>query len=84
MGRVVAVKVLHHSIKSAELVLNEVNLMLSFKHPNVVRAYHVINWAHRRRPMEPPDPLPSTSESTTLGATATMPSVGGRHPGSML
>jgi serine/threonine protein kinase len=75
MGRVVAVKVLHHSIKSAELVLNEVNLMLSFKHPNVVRAYHVINWAHRRRPTEP-EPLPSTSEDTTSGATATMPSVG--------
>ena len=43
----VAVKVIQHSSKTVDLVLNEVNLMLSFNHPNIVRALHVINWVRR-------------------------------------
>jgi serine/threonine protein kinase len=46
--RDVAVKVIQHSSRTAELVLNEVNLMLSFNHPNTVRALHVINWVRRQ------------------------------------
>jgi hypothetical protein len=49
MHRTVAVKVLRHSTRTAELVFNEVDLMLSFNHPNVVRALHVINWRHKRK-----------------------------------
>jgi hypothetical protein len=31
------------------MVLNEVNLMLLFEHPNIVRALHVINWLHKQQ-----------------------------------
>jgi hypothetical protein len=40
----VAVKVLQHTGASSNPVLNEVHLMLSFSHPNVVKGYHYICW----------------------------------------
>jgi serine/threonine protein kinase len=43
-GRDVAVKVLHHNALSAARVANEVDLMMSFKHPNIVQAYHFVTW----------------------------------------
>eukprot|EP00878_Enallax_costatus_P017735 GHUV01018633.1.p1 GENE.GHUV01018633.1~~GHUV01018633.1.p1 ORF type:complete len:586 (+),score=150.76 GHUV01018633.1:908-2665(+) len=42
VDRDVAVKVIEHDRAMAEAVANEVQLMLSCNHPNVVRAYHYI------------------------------------------
>ena len=43
-GRDVAVKVMQHDARTAERVANEVDLMLSFKHPNVIEAYDFVTW----------------------------------------
>ena len=44
-GQDVAVKVMQHSAASAAPVMNEVHLMLSFTHPNVVCGFHFVSWA---------------------------------------
>lgn len=44
----VAVKVIQHSQETTALVRNEVELMMSLNHPNIVRAYHCIT--QRRKP----------------------------------
>jgi hypothetical protein len=41
----VAIKVLQHDGGTASAVANEVDLMMSFNHPNVVKAYHFVTWA---------------------------------------
>lgn len=46
--RDVAVKVIEHDSRMAAAVANEVQLMLSCNHPNVVRAYHYITHAQQR------------------------------------
>uniref|UniRef100_A0A383WBA4 Protein kinase domain-containing protein n=1 Tax=Tetradesmus obliquus TaxID=3088 RepID=A0A383WBA4_TETOB len=50
-GRDVAVKVIEH--ESASAVENEVQLMLSISHTNVVRAYHYITYTSKAAPPEP-------------------------------
>uniref|UniRef100_A0A383WIW4 Protein kinase domain-containing protein n=1 Tax=Tetradesmus obliquus TaxID=3088 RepID=A0A383WIW4_TETOB len=45
-GREVAVKVIDHDSEAHAAVANEVELMLSFNHPNVVRALHCVTWTH--------------------------------------
>eukprot|EP00879_Flechtneria_rotunda_P003461 GHRR01003690.1.p1 GENE.GHRR01003690.1~~GHRR01003690.1.p1 ORF type:complete len:696 (+),score=190.53 GHRR01003690.1:393-2480(+) len=42
-----AVKVLQHSQAAAASVANEVDLMMSFQHPNVVSAHHFVTWKKR-------------------------------------
>lgn len=44
-----AVKVLQHSRAAATSVANEVDLMMSFQHPNVVSAHHFVGWRKRQR-----------------------------------
>jgi dTDP-4-dehydrorhamnose 3,5-epimerase-like enzyme len=46
----VAVKVLQHTGANSHPVLNEVHLMLSFSHPNVVKGYHYICWGRGTDP----------------------------------
>jgi serine/threonine protein kinase len=47
-AREVAIKVMHHDSSTAAAIANEVDLMLSFAHPNVVKAYHFVTWAPAR------------------------------------
>ena len=68
-GRDVAVKVIRHSSKTADVVLNEVNLMLSLEHPNIVRALHVINW-HHKQPQDPRASAERASSSLYQGTTS--------------
>lgn len=49
-GLDVAVKVLQHSRAAAASVANEVDLMMSFQHPNVVSAHHFVSWRKRQPP----------------------------------
>ncbi|WIA14609.1 hypothetical protein OEZ85_003117 [Tetradesmus obliquus] len=48
-GREVAVKVIDHDSEAHASVANEVELMLSFNHPNVVRALHCLTWTHHKQ-----------------------------------
>ncbi|WIA34082.1 hypothetical protein OEZ86_012459 [Tetradesmus obliquus] len=41
----VAVKVLQHDSTTAAAVANEVDLVMSFRHLNIVAAYHFVTWA---------------------------------------
>eukprot|EP00878_Enallax_costatus_P015115 GHUV01015827.1.p1 GENE.GHUV01015827.1~~GHUV01015827.1.p1 ORF type:complete len:582 (+),score=126.05 GHUV01015827.1:174-1748(+) len=43
-GRTVAIKVIEYDITTREEVQNEVQLILSFDHPNIVRAYHCVTY----------------------------------------
>eukprot|EP00775_Hariotina_reticulata_P011713 gene11713-11858_t len=43
-ARDVAVKVIEYTSDTAAAVLNEVQLLMSFSHPNIVRAYHAITF----------------------------------------
>jgi hypothetical protein len=45
-GRDVAVKVIEHNTDTTVPVEREVTLMLSFNHPNVVRAFHFVTRVH--------------------------------------
>lgn len=45
-GRDVAVKVIEHNTDTTVPVEREVTLMLSFNHPNIVRAYHFVTRVH--------------------------------------
>lgn len=44
----VAVKVMQHSQAAAASVANEVDLMMSFSHPNLVSALHFVTWRRRK------------------------------------
>lgn len=69
-GKLVAVKVVQHDITVQAKVLNEVNLMCSFKHKNVVTAYHYINRSSpmNRKPTNPSSELLTESSSNALNA----------------
>eukprot|EP00882_Tetradesmus_deserticola_P001883 GHRQ01002019.1.p1 GENE.GHRQ01002019.1~~GHRQ01002019.1.p1 ORF type:complete len:668 (+),score=301.75 GHRQ01002019.1:1063-3066(+) len=43
-GREVAIKVVHHDSKSAPQVSSEVELMMKFDHPNLIKAYDYVTW----------------------------------------
>ncbi|WIA09496.1 hypothetical protein OEZ85_008896 [Tetradesmus obliquus] len=43
-GREVAIKVVHHDSRSAPQVASEVELMMKFDHPNLIKAYHYVTW----------------------------------------
>jgi len=45
-GQDVAVKVMQHDGHTAARVINEVALVMSFKHPNIVQAFDFITWTH--------------------------------------
>ncbi|KAF8066204.1 ycf42 [Scenedesmus sp. PABB004] len=53
-GRVVAVKVLQHDSTAAAAISNEVDLVMSFRHENIIAAYHFVTW----RASEPPAAVP--------------------------
>lgn len=53
-GLEVAVKVLQHSRAAAASVANEVDLMMSFQHPNIVSALHFVSWRKRKPPKVDP------------------------------
>ena len=58
----VAVKIIEHDSATAALVANEVKLIMSFDHANVVRAFHCTTWVENPKVPTPP----TTSEA--LGA----------------
>ncbi|KAF6257949.1 hypothetical protein COO60DRAFT_1626631 [Scenedesmus sp. NREL 46B-D3] len=43
-GREVAIKVVHHDTRSAPQVASEVELMMKFDHPNLIKAYEYVTW----------------------------------------
>ncbi|WIA29581.1 hypothetical protein OEZ86_012073 [Tetradesmus obliquus] len=43
-GREVAIKVVHHDSRSAPQVASEVELMMKFDHPHLIKAYHYVTW----------------------------------------
>ncbi len=51
-GEVVAIKVLQHDASTAAAITNETDLMMSFAHPNIVKAYHVVSYVHRGSHMQ--------------------------------
>eukprot|EP00878_Enallax_costatus_P005213 GHUV01005479.1.p1 GENE.GHUV01005479.1~~GHUV01005479.1.p1 ORF type:complete len:661 (+),score=159.36 GHUV01005479.1:2184-4166(+) len=53
-GLEVAVKVLQHSRAAAASVANEVDLMMSFQHLNIVSALHFVSWRKRKPPKVDP------------------------------
>eukprot|EP00877_Chromochloris_zofingiensis_P009686 jgi/Chrzof1/4971/Cz15g06230.t1 len=69
----VAIKVLQHNSGSAVRVANEVDLMMSFKHPNVVQAYHFVSWIHYTQSSSRSSNLANSRQShiTTDAAEAT-------------
>ncbi|WIA13933.1 hypothetical protein OEZ85_002503 [Tetradesmus obliquus] len=62
---VVAVKVLQHDSTTAAAVANEVDLVMSFRHPNIVAAYHFVTWAQSVSGLGTPPP--STARSNAAG-----------------
>lgn len=67
-GMAVAVKVIDHEVNTAMAVMNEVKLVTSFNHPNVVRAYYSATWVSR------PPPPPSTARQEGSPAATRGPS----------
>uniref|UniRef100_A0A383VVN5 Protein kinase domain-containing protein n=1 Tax=Tetradesmus obliquus TaxID=3088 RepID=A0A383VVN5_TETOB len=57
----VAVKVLQHDSTTAAAVANEVDLVMSFRHPNIVAAYHFVTWAQSDSADDSP-PLPQQQQ----------------------
>jgi hypothetical protein len=53
----VAVKVIEHDSRMSAAVANEVSLMMSCKHPNVVAAYHFVTHTHKQDAVVHTDPL---------------------------
>eukprot|EP00775_Hariotina_reticulata_P011575 gene11575-11719_t len=94
-GMEVAVKVLQHSKAATADVANEVDLMMSFHHQNIVSAYHFVTWRRRldKQQAQPADGaaelrcadvgLHSHGEVSTggsLGAEASLADSGGPVP----
>lgn len=53
LGRVLGwliLQVVQHSQAAAATVANEVDVMMSWPHPNLVSAYHFVTWRRRKHP----------------------------------
>ena len=53
-GMDVAVKIIEHDSATAALVANEVKLIMSFDHANVVKAFHCTTWVENPKVPTPP------------------------------
>lgn len=49
LGRLI-LQVVQHSQAAAATVANEVDVMMSWPHPNLVSAYHFVTWRRRKHP----------------------------------
>ncbi|KAF8066214.1 roco8 [Scenedesmus sp. PABB004] len=69
-GKDVAVKVIHHTTETAELVRQEADVLLLFNHPNIVRCFHYTMFVRSR-------------DGGPLSASFTLRRSRSGHPGSL-